>query len=229
MRRMLVLSTALVLAMSAGAGAASADTTGGCSGASQCRSSGLGMSASWSGVPAEGPVVGVVYTDTYLQAGTTMSASRGARSTTAGAWFSQFSYRYDDITTKPSLVAESFTTDIGPDLRVAVDGGLATAKVSGTVMVVSCTVDAAYVETCGDPVATAVSGTWTATGARFQVVSTYHAKGPGMSMTETFQGADRQAGASATIGGLAIPGAVGFGDIYDSQSNSVSLCHAPAC
>ncbi len=74
-----------------------------------------------------------------------------------------------------------------------------------------------------------MSGTWTATGARLQVVSTYHAKGPGFTLNSTFQGFDRQAVASATIGGNAVAGALEFGDIFDSQTNSVSLCHAPAC
>ncbi len=229
MRRLLTLSTALVLVISAGVGTTNADTPGGCSGAGQCRTSGVGMSASWFGAPPEGPTIGVVYTDTYVSAGTTMSANRGTKAKTAGAWFSQLSYRYDDVTTKPTPVGESFTTDVGPDLVVKVDRNLGTATVAGTAMVVTCTIDAAYVETCGDPVATAVRGTWTATGARLQTVSTYHAKGPGMTMNSTFQGADRHAIATATIGGLAVPGALGFGDIYDSQSNSVSLCHAPAC
>jgi hypothetical protein len=229
MRRLLTLTTALVLAVSAGAGITNADTTGGCSGPGQCRTTGLGMDASWFGVPIEGPVAGVVYTDTFVSAGTTMSSNRGTKTATAGAWFSQFSYRYDDITTKPTPVAESFSTDVGPGLVVKVDKGLGTATVSGTAMVVSCTIDATFNETCGDPVATAVRGTWTATGARLQTVSTYHAKGPGMTSNQTFQGADRQAIATATIGGLAVPGALGLGDIYDSQSNSVSLCHAPAC
>jgi hypothetical protein len=229
MRRLLTLSTALVLAISAGAGAANADTTGGCSGPGQCRTTGLGMSASWFGVPVDGPVAGVIYTDTYLAAWTQMSSIRGTKATTGGAWISQFSYEYDDINTKPNPVSESFTTDVGTDLIVAVDRNLGTATVSGTVMVVSCTIDASYNETCGDPVATAVSGKWTATGARLQTVSTYHGIGPGMTFSQTFQGVDRQAVASAAIGALAIPGALGFGDIYDSRSNSVSLCHAPAC
>lgn len=229
MRRLLTLSTALVLVISAGVGITNADTTGGCSGAGQCRTSGLGMSASWVGVPIEGPAVGVVYTDTYVSAGTTMFSNRGTKAKTAGVWFSQFSYTYDDVTTKPIPVGESFTTDVGPDLSVTIDRSLGTATVSGTAMVVSCTIDATFNETCGVPVATAVRGTWTATGARLQTVSTYHAKGPGMTSNQTFQGADRQAIATATIGGLAVPGALGFGDIYDSQSNSVSLCHAPAC
>jgi hypothetical protein len=229
MRRMLTLSTALVLALSAGVGITNADTSGGCSGAGQCRFSGLGMDASWSGVPIEGPVAGVVYTDTYISAGTTMTASRGTKTATAGAWLSQFSYRYDDLTAKPTPVGESYTTDVAPNLVVTVDKNLGTAKVSGTVMVVSCTIDPAYNETCGDPVATAISGTWTATGARLQTVSTYHAKGPGFTMSQTFQGLDRQATASATIGGLPVPGSLGSGEIFNSQSNSVTICHAPAC
>jgi hypothetical protein len=187
------------------------------------------MDASWFGVPIDGPVAGTVYTDTFVSAGTTMSSNRGTKATIAGAWFSQFSYRYDDFITKPTPVGESYSTDPGPDLVVKVDKGLGTATVSGTVMVVNCTIDAALIETCADPVATPVSGTWTATGARLQTVSTYHAKGPGITTSQTFQGADRQAIASATIGGVAIPGSFGFGDIYDSQSNFVSLCHAPAC
>lgn len=229
MRRMLTLSTALVLALSAGVGITNADTTGGCSGPGQCRISGPGIEASWSGVPIDGLVVGVVYTDTFVSAWTTTSSNRGTKTTTAGAWFSQFSYRYDDLTDKPTPVAESFTTDVGPDLVVKVARNLGTATVSGTAMVVSCTIDPDYNETCGDPVATTVGGTWTATGARLQTVSTYHAKGPGFTMNQTFQGSDRQASASATIGGIEVPGALGYGDIYDSQSNSVSLCRAPAC
>jgi hypothetical protein len=229
MRRLLTLSIALVLAMSAGAGAASADTTGGCSGPGQCRTTGLGMSASWFGVPVDGPVAGVIYTDTYLAAWTETSSNRGTKATTGGAWFSQFSYEYDDTISKPSPVSESFTTDVGTDLIVAVDRNLGTATVSGTVMVVNCTIDANYNETCGDPVETAISGNWTATGGRLQMVSTYHATGPGFTFSQTFQGADRQAVAFATIGDLPVPGIPGFGDISDSRSNSVSICRAPAC
>jgi hypothetical protein len=229
MRRLLTLATAVMLVVSAGAGVTNADTGGGCSGPTQCRTSGLGMEAAWYGVPLDGPAVGTTYTDTFLSAGSTMTASRGTRTRTAGAWFSQLSYRYDDLATKPTMVGESFTTDMGPDLVVRVDRNLGTATVSGTVMVVTCTIDASFNETCGEPLATTVSGTWTATGARLQTVSTYHAKGPGITMNQTFQGLDRQAIASATIGGHAIPGAIGFGDISDSTSNSVFICHAPAC
>ena len=96
-------------------------------------------------------------------------------------------------------------------------------------MVVTCTIDAQKVETCGAPESTTVRGTWTATGARMQVVSTYHAKGPGLTVNQTFQGADRQAVASATIGGVAVAGLLQWADINDSQSNSVWICHAPAC
>ncbi len=44
------------------------------------------------------------------------------------------SYRYDDLQAKPTLLAESYTTDVGPGLVVKVDRSLGTASVSGTVM-----------------------------------------------------------------------------------------------
>ena len=229
MRRLLVLSMGLVLALSAGAGFASADTGGGCAGPGQCRTSGLGMDAYWSGAPIDGPVLGVTYTDTNISAGTSMSSNRGTRASTGGLWFSQFTYRYDDLSGKPTPLGESFVVDFGTDLVVTVDKGLGRATASGTVMVVTCTYDPFFNEACGDPAATTVSGTWSATGARLQMVSTYHAKGPGMTMNQTFQGSDRQAAAAATIGGLPVTGVLGFGDIYDSHSNFVSVCHAPAC
>jgi len=187
------------------------------------------MEAYWSGAPIDGPVVGVTYTDTNISAGTAMSSNRGTRGSTAGLWFSQFTYRYDDLSTKPTPLGESFVVDVGTDLVVTVDKGLGRATASGTVMVVTCAYDASFNETCGDPAAVTINGTWNATGARLQVVSTYHAKGPGMTTNQTFQGSDRQAVASATIGGVAVPGVLGFGDIYDSHSNTVSVCHAPAC
>jgi hypothetical protein len=187
------------------------------------------MDAYWSGAPIDGPVLGVTYTDTNISAGTTMSSNRGTRASTAGFWFSQFTYRYDDLATKPTPLGESFVVDFGTDLVVTVDKGLGRAAASGTVMAVTCTIDASFTETCGDPAAVTISGTWNATGARLQTVSTYHAKGPGMTMNQTFQGSDRQAVAAVTIGGVPVAGVIGFSDIYDSHSNFVTVCHAPAC
>src|SRR5438045_1388263 len=72
MRRFFALVAALAVVLTS-AGAANADTTGGCSGATQCRTIGSGVEASWYGVPLDGPVIGRIYTDTYVAASTSMT------------------------------------------------------------------------------------------------------------------------------------------------------------
>ena len=227
MHRGLVIFAALGLILST-VGGANADTSGGCSGASQCRTTGQGVDASWSNAPADGPVIGQLYTDTYVAASTTMTTSRGTRTNAGGLWFFQFTYRFDG-SDKPSPVGVAFVTDFGSDLVVNVDAKLRTATVSGTVMVVSCTIDADFNETCGDPVATVVRGTWTASGPALQVTSSYRAKGPGFTMSESFSGTQRQATAAVTIGGAAVPGTSYWASISDGKGHSVSICHAPTC
>ena len=228
MRRLFAMSAIVALVLTAGAGAVQADTSGGCSGTAQCRFAGRGVDASWSGVPADGPVLGQLYTDTYVAASSSMTTSRGTRTAAGGLWFQQFSYVYDG-SDKPNAVRESFVTDFGPDLVVRIDGKLNSATVSGTVMVVSCTYDQDFNETCGDPVATVVGGTWTATGPALSVVSTYRAKGPGFTMNEMFQGSQRDATAAVVIGGSPVSGVVGWASISDSSGTSITICHAPAC
>jgi hypothetical protein len=228
MRRLVIASAALALVLSTMAGAASADTSGGCSGATQCRFSGQGVDASWSGAPADGPVIGQTYTDTYVTASTSMTTTKGTKTASGGLWFQQLSYVWDG-SEKPMPVAESFVSDFGPDLVVKVDGKLKTATASGTVMVVSCTFDADFNEICGDPVATLVHGTWTATGPALQVTSTYRAKGLGFTLNESFQGTQRDASAAVTIGGAAVPGGLTWASISNSSGHTVAICHAPAC
>jgi hypothetical protein len=228
MRRLFIASAALALVLSTMAGAASADTSGGCSGATQCRFAGQGVDASWSGSPVDGPVLGQMYTDTYVAASTSMTTTKGTKTASGGLWFQQFSYVWDG-SDKPTPVAESFVSDFGPDLVVKVDSKLKSASASGTVMVVSCTFDADFNEICGLPVATVVHGTWAATGPALQVSSTYRAKGLGFTLNESFQGTQRDATAAVTIGGAAVPGAATSASISSSSGHSVTICHAPAC
>ena len=228
MHRRFAIFSAVVLALSTAAGVANADTSGGCSGATQCHTNGQGVDASWSGVPADGPVVGQIYTDTYLAASMSMTTSHGIRTNQGGLWFSQFTYRFDG-SEKPAPIGESFVTDFGPDLVINVDGKLRTASASGTVMVVSCTYDGDFNEICGEPVATAVRGTWTATGPALDVTSSYRAKGPGFTMNESFSGTQRQASAVVSIGGNAVPGTIEWASISDVKGRAVSICHAQTC
>ena len=228
MRRLFLVVASLALVVAGAPAIVNADTSGGCSGATQCRTSGQGIDAAWSSTPADGPVVGHVYTDTYVAASTSMTSSRGTKTPAGGLWFSQFSYIFDGLD-KPTPISESFVTDFGPDLVIAVDGKLRAAKVTGTVMVVTCTYDVTLIETCGQPQPTVVNGTWTATGPSLQVASTFRVKGPGLLMNQMFRGTQRQATATATIGGSAVPGTPQWASLSDSQVNSVSICHAPAC
>ena len=77
--------------------------------------------------------------------------------------------------------------------------------------------------------ATTVRGTWTATGGTLRVVSTYHARGFGTTQNSTFQGSQRQATASASIGGIPVAGSFAGADINDAKSNSVWICHGLTC
>jgi hypothetical protein len=228
MRHLLVLFAGFALVLSTAVGTVQADTSGGCSGATQCRFVGLGVDASWSSVPTDGPVLGAVYTETYVAASTSMTTVKGTKTRAGGLWFEQFTYRFDG-SDKPTPISDSYVSDFGTDLVVSVDAKLKTAAVSGTVMVVSCSIDADFNETCGDPVATAVRGTWTATSPALKVTSTYKAKGPGLMISESFQGTQRDATASVAIGGRAVPGVVGYATISNSSGHSVSICRLPAC
>ena len=228
MRRPMTMFAALALMLSTAVGSAQADTTGGCSGATQCRYAGQGVDASWSSVPADGPAIGQVYTDTYVAAGTSMTTVKGTRTPAGGLWFQQFTYRFDG-SDKPTPISESFVSDFGTDLVVAIDAKLNSASVSGTVMVVSCTIDSSYNETCGAPIATVVRGTWTATGPALQVTSSYRAKGAGFMLSQSFQGTQREATASVAIGGAAVPGTIGFASISNSSGHTVSICRLQVC
>lgn len=229
MRRLTVIFAALALALSSFAvGGAQADTSGGCSGATQCRYVGLGVDASWSSVPADGPVIGQTYTDTYMAASSSMTTVKGTKTPAGGLWFQQFTYVFDG-SDKPTPVSESFVSDFGPDLVVTVDAKLRTASASGTVMVVSCTIDSSYNETCGAPLATVVRGTWTATGPALQVASTYRAKGAGFTISQSFQGAQREATATVTIGGAVVAGTINYASISNSSGHTVSICRQATC
>ena len=226
MRRLAITFAAFALILLTAAGSVQADTSGGCSGVTQCRFTG-GVDASWSSVPADGPVIGAVYTDTYLSAGTSMTNAKGTR-TAAGLWFQRFTYLYDG-SDQPTPISESFVSDFGSDLVVTIDGKLKTASASGTVMVVTCTVDSSWNETCREPIATVVRGTWTATGPALEVSSTYRAKGSGFKIFQSFQGTQRDATAAVAIGGVAVPGTIGFATISNSSGHAVSICRLPAC
>ena len=228
MRRLFAMFAAFALVIALVPAVANADTSGGCFGASQCRFAGLSVDASWSGIPASGPVVGEEYTDSYVAASTSMTSSKGTKTASGGLWFQQFSYIYDG-SEKPTPTGETFVTDFGPDLVVTVDRKLRTASASGTVMVVTCTIAPDYSETCGEPIATLVRGTWTATGAALEVVSTYRAKGGGSTYNEKFAGTQRDATATVSIGGRAVPGIVNWASISNSSGHTVSICHVPAC
>lgn len=228
MRRLAVLFAAFALVLSTAVSGALADTSGGCFGASQCRYTGQGVDASWSSVPADGPVLGQTYTETYVSAATSMSSSKGTRTPSGGLWFQQFTYRFDG-SDKPTPISESFVSDFGTDLVVTIDGKLKTASASGTVMVVTCTIDSSWNETCGDPLASLVRGTWTATGPALQVTSSYRAKGPGYTISQSFQGTQRDATAAVTIAGVAVPGSIDFASISNSSGHTVSICRLPVC
>ena len=229
MRRLSVmLATVALLLSSAAVGGVRADTSGGCSGSTQCRYAGDGVDASWSSVPLDGPVDGQLYTDTYVSAATSMTSTHGTRTAGGGLWFEQLTYRFDG-SDKPTPISESFVSDFGTDLVVSIDAKLRTASASGTVMVVSCTIDDTQGESCGEPIRTFVRGTWTATGPAMKVTSTYRAKGAGFVMSESFQGTQREATAAVVIGGVAVPGAIGFASISNSSGHTVSICRAPAC
>ena len=229
MRRFTVMLATVALLLSAAAvGNVQADTSGGCSGATGCRYVGSGVDAAWSGVPLDGPVVGQLYTDTYLSAASSMTSNRGTKTAAGGLWFEQVTYRFDG-SEKPTPISYSFVSDFGSDLAVTVDAKLRTASASGTVMVVSCTFDANDTEICGDALPTVVRGTWTATGPALQVTSSYRTKGAGFATSESFKGTQRQATASVSIGGAAVPGSVGFATISDSSGHLISICRLEAC
>ncbi len=227
MRRLFALAAAIALAVSLSV-PVSADTTGGCLAPGQCRTSGRNVDAWWSGIPDGGPVPGVVYTDTSVSAGIGTFSGGGLRSTSAWMWLDRFSYEFD-ANGNQIPVAETFGFGNAPDVNVVIAKTLSSGSASGTIQAVSCTFDPNWNETCGDPAATSVSGTWTATGARMQSVYTSHSKGGGSSYTSTFQGAQRLASASVSIGGVGASGALAWADINDSQGNTVSICHGPTC
>lgn len=227
MRRLFAVIAALVLTAALGA-PATADTAGGCLGPGQCRMTGQGVDAFWSGVPEGGPVPGGIYTDTYLNAGMGTFSGGGERSTNGWASFDEWTYTFD---ANGNYIALADTNGFGtlPDISISVARALGSATLSGSVQAISCTFDGSGNETCGTPFPTSVHGTWTATGARLRSVFTSHESGGGSSYTTTFNGMTRLGTATVTIGGVAPTGLIAGADINDSQGNTVSICHGPTC
>jgi len=116
-------------------------------------------------------------------------------------------------------------TDSG--VSFASRGGLASASASASVPTTTCTYDANFNQIgCVDSGNVDVSADWTGQGpiARGTFNQNFHQNG--FHEVDHFNGTDRQASASATVGGTSLgTGDLVFADLGTAKSGSLVVCH----
>ena len=108
---------------------------------------------------------------------------------------------------------------------------LASASTSGSGLpATTCTVDA-----FGNPISCSattvdVNAAWTGQGPISRAVSNNHFKVNGFSETSHFNGTDRAATATGTVGGLALSaGELQFADLGTANSGTITVCKGTGC
>jgi hypothetical protein len=108
----------------------------------------------------------------------------------------------------------------------SIDRGLASAAASAGVPVTVCTFDANGNGGCVDDGTIDVSGNWTGQGPIARGVFNQNFHVDGFHEVDHFNGTDRQATASATVGGTSLGvGDLLFADLGTAKSGSVVICH----
>ena len=108
---------------------------------------------------------------------------------------------------------------------------LATASTSGSGLpATTCSVDASGNEFGCSATTIDVNAIWTGQGPISRAVFNSHFKADGFSLTSHFNGTDRAATATGTIGGLALSaGELQFADLGTTNSGTIIVCKGTGC
>jgi hypothetical protein len=179
-------------------------------------SKGLGAEGGWTATSGSG--LNTVYTDTYIYASHDSFTEGGQTFNQPSIFVDQFSYKFDRRGNFV-FVSERIGFASGPDVSITVDSKLRTASVSAVVPF-----DLCDERSCNPDGTSTVEGSWTATGAIVKINDNFKVNSHGFTETSHFRGSFRDAAATATIDGVDA-GAQWLGDIFNTSSRDVFVCH----
>jgi hypothetical protein len=196
----------------------------------QFSATGPGAEALFSTFPASGnPVPGTVYTDTYVNASSTITGIGNGKSLDQVLYLDEFSYKFD---TSLNFIPVSDTNGYadGAAVTLSISPKLTSARASATVPLTTCALDANGNPTiCNSAVQTAVSGSWTGQGSlvKQSSLSLFHTKGT--TIVSRFRGSTRNATAALAVGGTSIAAPLVFADIFDATQKTTCISHTGGC
>jgi len=107
---------------------------------------------------------------------------------------------------------------------------LASASTSGSGLpATTCTFDANFNLIGCDPTTIDVAAAWTGQGPITRGVFNDHFKSDGFSVTDHFNGTQRDATATGTIGGLTLTASEGEGELGTANSGTTTVCIGTSC
>jgi hypothetical protein len=174
-------------------------------------------------------VPGIVYTDTYVNASSTITGIGNGKTLDQVLFLDEFSYMFDaNLNEIPVSDTNGFADGLAVTLSLPLKLNVASA--SATVPLTTCALDAnGNPTTCGPPVPTAVSVSWTGQGSvvKQNSLSLFHTKGT--TVVSKFRGSLRNATATLEVGGGSIAAPLVFADIFSATSKTTCISHTGGC
>jgi hypothetical protein len=121
--------------------------------------------------------------------------------------------------------------DVGSGFSFAIQKSLASASTSGSGLpATTCTVDANGNPISCNATTIDVNATWTGQGPISRPVFNHHFKVNGFSLIDHFNGTDRAATATGTVGGLTLSASdLQFADLGTANSVTITICKGTGC
>jgi hypothetical protein len=127
--------------------------------------------------------------------------------------------------------ATDTSADVTSGFSFAIQPSLASASLSGSGLpATTCTFDANFNLIGCSPTTIDVTATWTGHGPISRAVFNDHFKSDGFSENDHFNGTDRAATATGTIGGLTLSTSeLQFADLGTANSGTITVCIGTSC
>jgi hypothetical protein len=127
--------------------------------------------------------------------------------------------------------ATDTSADVTSGFSFALQQPLASASLTGSSLpATACTFDANFNLVGCSATTIDVAATWTGQGPISRGVQNDHFKTDGFSVTDHFNGTDRNATATGTIGGLTLSASdFEFGDLGTTKSGTITVCVGSSC
>ena len=204
----LAVTAFTVLALAGPASAASGQVT-------QFRFHGTFADALWSTSSATS------FTDTFVNVSKSLQGSE--------LFVEQFT---ENLDANGNLTGATDTSaDVTSGFTFTIDQPLTSASTSGSGLpATTCTFDANFNLIGCSPSTIDVAANWTGQGPTTRAVFTEHFKSDGFSETDHFNGTDRAATATGTIGGLTLGASeLQFADLGTANSGTITVCIGTSC